>query len=314
PIPSRFGVVGTSGEPAPAWASEGTEIMRELERWRGLPFTTDLVVEFREPTEGGPAGWYEPETKRLVVTLKGTQRFGRGVMLHEIFHALQDQHFDLSAAHAKVAGDPDAERSLQAVIEGEAMLAVQELMDYDFSRHAKLPPDGELDEARFDKVFHYGQGLQFVLAVRTAKGWDGVGELFAAPPRATSLILFPKRYLTDGAAPEAAEPPARVADPDEEPTAESTLGAQGLRLFVARSPETRPHTADLAAAWRADRLTELRTPQGPVSEWRLTFVDAASATRFASVAPLALAAQAGQPPARVVCDVRGPHVWLRWRK
>jgi len=316
-IPSSYKVVGTTGEDAPAWAAEGTQIMRDLERWRGLPFTSDLVVEFREPTPDGPAGWYEPDTKRLVVTLKGTERFGRGTMLHEMHHALQDQQFDLSAAHAKVEGDPDAERALQAVIEGEAMLAVQELMDYDFSRHTALPAEGELKEDRFEKVFHYGQGLQFVLAVRTAKGWDGVGELYRDIPQATSLILHPERYLEGGPEPAEAELPLLVLDRDEEVAESAVEGAQALRLFVARSPETRSRTAALAAAWRADKRFRLRTPQGERYEWQLSFDSPEAAYDFAAVAPralLLLPELEGQRPARSSCEVYGSFVILRWQR
>ncbi|MCA8926123.1 MAG: hypothetical protein KDD82_30230, partial [Planctomycetes bacterium] len=314
PIPSSFKVVGTTGEAAPAFAAEGTEIMRELERWRGLPFTSDLVVEFREPTEDGPAGWYEPDTKRLVVTLKGSARFGRGTMLHEMFHALQDQQFDLLAAHAKVEGDADAERALQAVIEGEAMLAVQELMDYDFAQHTKLPAEGALNEDRFEKVFHYGQGLQFVLAVRSAKGWDGVGELFRAPPRATSLILHPERYLEGGAAPPAVAPPA-LGD-EGEVLERATQGAQALRLFLARSPATRGAADALAASLQADERLRTRTSAGEAHAWAFTFASPEAALDFAAAAPVALRRLPeleGRLPARVSCVVEGRAVVLRWR-
>ena len=115
-------------------------------------------------------------------------------MLHEMFHALQDQQYDLMAVH--LSGETvDEDRAIGAIIEGEAMLAVQEIMDYDFSQHTGIPLEGLLDEERFEKIFHYGDGLQFVLAVREALGWEGVSEVFAHPPSSSAEVFHPERYL-----------------------------------------------------------------------------------------------------------------------
>ncbi|MEM6926410.1 MAG: insulinase family protein, partial [Myxococcota bacterium] len=155
-------VRATRGASPPAWVSEANAVMAQLEDWRQLPFVSDLVLELSTELQPGLAGFYASDTGRLVVGLGNSERFNQGTMLHEMFHALQDQHFDLSALHDRAGADVDAQRALSALIEGEAMLAVSELMDYDFLAHATIPADGPLDEGRFERIFRYGDGLRFV--------------------------------------------------------------------------------------------------------------------------------------------------------
>ena len=195
PAPARVVIAGASGE-EPGFAADPDAILRDLERWRGLAFQGELEVDLVPRGAVGDAklnGWYEPSTKRLVVVEGETEAMGRGVLVHELFHALQDQHFDLARLHA-AARDEDAARAVTALIEGEAMLAVSELLDYDFEQHAQLPPAGPLDPERFEKIFHYGAGLRFVRALRDAGGWELVDAAFRDPPLRTAEILHPERY------------------------------------------------------------------------------------------------------------------------
>ena len=124
-----------------------------------------------------------------------SEALGRGVLLHEIFHAWQEQYYDLYALHLQSIHTPDYDKAVTAMIEGEAMLAVSELMNYDFLAHARLPPDEPISDEFFEKVFLYGAGLQFIQALRDERGWDAVSAVFQDPPQSTTLILHPERYL-----------------------------------------------------------------------------------------------------------------------
>jgi hypothetical protein len=272
-------LVGAGGaSPAPVLGAEPDAILGELERWRGLAFTSDLEVELVPRSEVADAhlnGWYEPSTKRLVVVDGSTAAMGRGVLYHELFHALQDQHFDLAALHGRATG-ADASRALTALIEGEAMLAVAELLDYDFEQHAVLPPTGELDPERFEKVFHYGAGLRFVRALRDAGGWERVDAAFRDPPERTAEILHPDRYLASSRAADEEElfTAWRLTDfviADYEP-----LGEYDLQRFLAGSEELRPRAAELAATLVAGRAVMGATPAGEVM-WLMLLRDAGAA-------------------------------------
>lgn len=282
-------VVGVDGAPPP-FADEAEGILAELEAWRGLAFLRDLPVEEVEPegAEDKLRGWYEPATGRLVVVAGASEAFARGTMLHEMFHALQDQHFDLARLHA-LAPEGDAARALTALIEGEAMLAVSELLDYDFERHAALP-DGPLDDARFDKLFHYGAGSRFVRALRDAGGWELVARAFREPPTSTMEVYHPDRWLA-GQRPLDGEALARAvvdAGLDAPPAEAAARGEHELRRFLARAEATRPRAEGVAARLAGDLAWD--APGG--RRWALYFHDELAARELVELAPAAGATSA----------------------
>lgn len=250
------------------------EAKADLERWRGLCFLAPVEPEFVDSTEECKlGGWYESRSKRLVVVLDKSAAFARGAQLHELFHALQDQAFDLGHLHAE-ARTTDEKRALDGLIEGEAMLAVAELLAYDFERHALLPADGPLERARFEKVFQYGDGLRFVRALRERGGWAAVNRAWGRPPRSSAEIFHPERH------------PAADPEPLAEPALEGevveldVLGEFELRWMLAEEPRTRALAAELGSELVADRHARLRLADGALRErWDLRFASAAAASR-----------------------------------
>ena len=276
----------------PDFAAEADAVMASIETWRGLPFLTDLVIDFVPESEAAEklAGWYEPDTDRLVVVQSDNARFAKGTMLHEMVHALQDQHFDLSAVHL-TATDADADRALAGLIEGEAMLAVSELMDYDFERHAVIPPKGELDEVRFAKVFHYGAGLRFVRALRDAGGWGQVDYAYRHPPTTSAQIYHADRYLAGVVA----EVPSidLLDDPSRwRQDTERLTGEFALRIVLSRDVATRGRAVSIAGGLAGDARfvrTEAEAMSGKGSDgaarlWLLSFVDESGAAAFLQAA------------------------------
>src|SRR5262252_6094149 len=70
------------------------------------------------------AGYYEPKTK--VFYLASWLPIGeqKGVMAHELTHALQDQHFNLRRFEKWPKGDSDAELAAHALVEDEATVVM----------------------------------------------------------------------------------------------------------------------------------------------------------------------------------------------
>jgi hypothetical protein len=166
-------------------------LQAELEAWRGLRFLEPVEVETESPQREGVAGYYDPATNRLVIDPARKGRFQRGLLLHELQHALQDQHFDLERV-AEAAGDTEEARlAVSALVEGEAMLAVIELMDYDFEKVAGIADQAEIDPEETDR-FRYGAGSRYVRALRDkCGGWKAVDRAFRKPPRTTEEIQHP---------------------------------------------------------------------------------------------------------------------------
>lgn len=294
PSGSQFTVTST-GDLAPEFAAEAAGVMGDLEAWRGLDFKTDLLVEFilRDESTDGLNGWYEPDTKRLVVIENENVAMGRGTMLHEMFHALQDQNFDLltlDMAAFDLDTRDDSFRALRAIIEGEAMLAVADLMDYDFEQHTGLPAEGELDADRFAKIFHYGAGLNFIRSLREAGGWAMVDRAFREPPRFTASILHPDRYIAGVRPEDLSSMPTPECGCDEEAHAGRVLGEFGLSLFLARDVATRSRSAALAGRMSGDLCHTIHDAKSGIDRfaWYLSFYDSLAASEFANLAAEAL--------------------------
>ena len=72
-------------------------------------------------------GFYDPEKKELVlVKIEGDDEKGHAlhevIMSHELVHALQDQHFNLSDLHDEKGADRDRKNAILSLIEGDATL------------------------------------------------------------------------------------------------------------------------------------------------------------------------------------------------
>lgn len=163
-------------------------------------------------------GLYDPETKTFYVV--GNEQAAPDqftleevVAVHELQHALQDQHFNLQSYQSRLSqGASDEALAGRSIIEGEAELvataftvgasgmSVDELGSADArSRTSKLDPKGKLATAPlyFRRLlsFPYTAGFDLVQHVRKAGGWDLVGKMYQDPPASTEQVLHPERYL-----------------------------------------------------------------------------------------------------------------------
>ena len=277
----------------PSWADSASAVMSELEQWRGLTFKESLQVTFQPQDDPNLNGWYNSETKQLVVTTAGSDALGRGVMLHEMFHALQDQHFDLYNLHLQSQDAPDYDKAVTAVIEGEAMLAVSELMDYDFLAHARLPPEGPISDQLFENIFLYGAGLKFIRAVRDDGGWAAVDAVFADPPQDTTLILNPERYLAGERTAAPTEIPRR---PGETLTSKTIRGEYAVRLLLAQQPETRTLIDSIGNSYVTDTLGVIDNNGDILHRWIIQLSSSDNTELLAAGFTTALTANLGKQP------------------
>ncbi|MEO0397388.1 MAG: hypothetical protein AAF243_15575 [Cyanobacteria bacterium P01_A01_bin.137] len=291
----------------PPWAGSASSVMTELEQWRGLSFKENLQVTFQPQDDPNLNGWYNSETKQLVVTTAGSEELGRGVLLHEMFHALQDQHFDLYNLHIQSQDIPDYDKAVTAVIEGEAMLAVSELLNYDFLAHAQLPPEGTISDQLFENIFLYGAGLKFIQAVREDGGWDAVDAVFAAPPQATALILNPARYLAGERSINPTEVPLNV---DEILASQTIRGEYAVRLLLARQPETRPLVDSISNSYITDTLGIITNKNDDIiHRWVIELNNSNNIESLATGLTTALATELEKTP---VAKTNNSSITLEW--
>ncbi|HMJ12943.1 MAG TPA: hypothetical protein VK524_16085 [Polyangiaceae bacterium] len=241
------------------------------------------------------AGFYDPVTTTMYMSLnlEGPER--EATLSHELVHALQDQHYDLRGLIAYREDASDAQTALHALAEGDATSA---MMDYMLRgrglRATDVPTDGILMQAesvmaadakaaavpgiiKRSVIASYADGLPFVHWARRRGGWQAVDAAWKSPPLTTEQLLHPEKYA-------AREPPLAVPVPLPSPSGPTRLGfrdvqgEQALRLLLE---EWMPMKAarDAAAGWGGDRLAVYSDGTQTAVAWHIRYDDAASAER-----------------------------------
>ena len=136
-----------------------------------------------------------------------------GINVHELTHALQDQHFQIGDRDVALRDDTDANLAYHAVIEGEASLVMlaymieknggsfDEMINSDLLGGAlsaaatqTLPGGGPRYFTEMLK-FPYLDGLKFVIEGYRRGGWKELDKVYANPPRSSREILHPLDYF-----------------------------------------------------------------------------------------------------------------------
>ncbi|MDX6600442.1 MAG: hypothetical protein QOE87_4329 [Gaiellales bacterium] len=169
---------------------------------------------------GQVAGLYVPRTRRLYVLGSGGSA-PRAVVAHEVVHALQDAHFQLTRGPlAPRPRDHDGELAAQALVEGDATdvqsryvasLSPLDLVGELGRTLGALPGGASAKTAPFlerQLLFPYTAGLRFVRALRARGGQRLLDRAFRNPPRTTAAVLDPARYLAGDPPPQAVRLPA----------------------------------------------------------------------------------------------------------
>lgn len=157
------------------------------------------------------------------------------VAVHELQHAIQDQHFRIGEKTRALRRDADGAMAYHAVLEGEAVLVMMaHMLDKGGMKLDDLAGSDELvsmivnaaqsETAGIDPTtppyfaeslkFPYLQGLKFVVAAYRRGGWAAVDKVHANPPRSTREVMNPAEYFerTAKAAPWDATPPAGIGN------------------------------------------------------------------------------------------------------
>jgi hypothetical protein len=238
-----------------------------------IPAGTDYAKTVEDLFAGLVLGFYDPETKELVVGDSGGELDpGTKVTLaHELDHALTDQWFDFGS-RTKALDDADRQEELDAfdaLIEGDAKLLEERFADKYLTEDEQLVYalgglGGGGDDAAATAVarapkfildylyFPYTQGLEFVRAQVAARR-PSTTPTAARPPRPSRSCI------------PTSTPPRRDGRPPTYPTWPPPPAARSSA--ATRSASSR-WTRSWPASW-ADRRPRRRPPAGTVtSSWR----------------------------------------------
>ncbi|GMR03151.1 MAG: hypothetical protein BMS9Abin20_1519 [Acidimicrobiia bacterium] len=190
-------------------------------------------------------GFYDPKAKELVVqvSVDGITPLQEIAIVHELVHALTNQHFDYFDEYKRRIdeGTGDDASGLLALFEGDAtyqqFLFLQSLGPAEAAQAAieiSAIDTSILDLApewmRRDLAFPYEQGFTFLGQIVTVGGLKGVDEAYQDPPISSEQILDPNKYFRKEQ-PGDLEPLTVTLD-GWDLVDEATFGEWGIRLLL----------------------------------------------------------------------------------
>jgi len=215
------------------------------------------------------------------------------VLVHELTHALQDQHF-LVGDGLRHSDNGDASLALRSVAEGDAILTEYAfsfggLKDWLPGYVAQVfgnPGDNAAVAAApmivADKVqFQYSAGVRFVSHFVGKNGWLSVNLLYKHPPLSTEQVLHPEKYL------DAPDPPVRIQlhglsnlfSSEWREIENDTLGELMVHCLFKQflSPI---EAAAVAEVWGGDRFVAYRNGEEVAFIWATVWDTAKDAEEF----------------------------------
>ena len=246
--------------------AEWQQIEQALHAFGFLDPGVDLIAAYRALIGAELGGTFDPASGAVVlVEAPSDDQDLNTVLVHEIVHSLQHQHFGLDRVIEPDLEISDRRSAWLSVIEGDAShtmfcsmfgealeripLAAASLRPlYDDPRYGLDLVVEDVEERLAaappflvgDLMFPYLHGAVFVLQVRTEGGQKLLDHAFVNPPTSTEQILHPERWIDASDPPLVLELPtlSPVLGPGRPPRITGTWGEWGIRNgLAARAPE-----------------------------------------------------------------------------
>ena len=167
--------------------------------------STETLAENRNVSVGG---FYSSATNEIVVVVDDELPvIDETVLAHELYHAYQDQRWNLSEYDAQTRDERNAQNGL---IEGDTVY-----MELEYEQRCESgewecvrppapdegEPGAEEEPANMGLLLldfqPYSDGPAFSEHVFERGGWEAVNELYDAPPETSQQVITPDRYPED---------------------------------------------------------------------------------------------------------------------
>lgn len=247
-----------------------------LKKFGFVPQDFDLKKTTVELLTEQAAAFYDYRKKKLYILESEDTALQQMALVHELAHALADQHFNLDKYIRRGRESDDGAMARLAVMEGQAMWIMAESMARQMNLSLRNSPalatymGREMSASAgqfpvFDKaplyiqetlLFPYTKGILFQQALIEKFGQEGFAMVFQKPPLSTQQILHPEKYFA-GDKPTAPVLPALRTAREYRTLAEGSLGQLDLAILL-RQYAGEAEAESVAPKWRggAYRLLE----------------------------------------------------------
>ncbi len=248
--PAEYTAITTEDDEGPSEEVERADFDDYAGQLRALGVASgelDLYEAFNSVVDSGTLAFYDPTDERIRV--RGTEMsVGLEVtIVHELTHALQDQHFDLdrlndetidsgASAAFRGLGEGDALRVENAYIEDELTDAEQAEYDEEYAEELADSETATSDVPPFmEAVFGvpYALGQPFVTMLFKQDGNESIDDAFRQPPDTEEHLLDPASFLAEESADGSADDLDLDIPEDAEVLEEGPFGAPTWYLFLA---------------------------------------------------------------------------------
>ncbi len=180
----------------------------ENQLWEGLFVTGERADAARQQTtllQDRVAGFYLPGQNRVYVITNGKGRIDNATLVHELTHAMQDQHVNLSSPQLH-SNSMDERRGHDGLTEGEATYVEKRYANrcgnswqcvgkVQIARKrtpyggGKLPPYNLAMQVAL--IQPYSDGPAYVASKYDSGGWRAVTEQYRNPPDSSKAVIHP---------------------------------------------------------------------------------------------------------------------------
>jgi hypothetical protein len=231
-------------------------------------------------------GYYDQEKKIFYIASWLTAEEQKPVMVHELTHALQDQHFDIEKIlrDDRANGNNDRASAHQALLEGDGMVVMLQSELDPIKRHfSDLPDLAFVMQLQMDTMqaqyavfrnapafiqqnllFPYGYGASFLQKVwKKSPGWQPVNVIYADLPASTEQIMHPEKYFGVRDNPEPVKPldPLAGLGSDWKIAYQNVLGEFSLGLLL-NLHLTEEHSRKSVSGWGGDQVIYMENSSG----------------------------------------------------
>lgn len=247
----------------------------------------DMEAQIFSLLEEQAAGYYDPDTDTFFVLDDMPRSAGPVLIVHELTHALDDQHHSIDRLYEQASADGDRAAVMSAVVEGSgtAVMTVyllremqagrmtqdglRELMESEAGKAERLQAAPPILQRSLLAPYLLGQTLATrgnPLGIAAGVKPDDLDRLFTRPPISTEQLLHPEKYWE----PSRDDPPKEVRLPDGSRTlgdgwslvSDGVLGELTIALLCGgtnpsidsvKAQDPSAWTNDCAAGWGGDR-------------------------------------------------------------